>query len=366
MLIFRLRLPLLALMLFSFCQNLRAQDGMIDTIEVNMMPDSATKSAKEARPTLNLSALRKAAREDSIRIANMVEKKNKDENAEMELLKQKRLKEKELKLQKQKELAEKRKQEKIEREKEYAAKKVKKEKEEKKAKADKKQKKYDKKLAKALAIEKQKKKELSEKQKVTKATKENKAKDTLTKKEAKATKKESKKRAKLANAKAREKAEQTAKAKLELAGEKNLGTKELDDTRTNKSLVDKVEEPISTSTKTKTKNAPVIPIPEGVEQKDNVYGTVRIAYDEQAASFLLSIPTETKMHYHNDHSEQILLIEGQGMVLMGYKTITLKKNELIFITKGTPHKIINNGKGKLKVLSIQAPFYDGRDKIILE
>lgn len=116
--------------------------------------------------------------------------------------------------------------------------------------------------------------------------------------------------------------------------------------------------------------APTLPekkeIPAGISQKDNAYGTVRIAFDALAASFLLSIPTETKMHYHEDHTEQLLLIEGQGMVLLGYKTIQLKKNELIFITKGTPHKIINQGKTPLKVLSIQSPFHDGSDHIILE
>lgn len=115
----------------------------------------------------------------------------------------------------------------------------------------------------------------------------------------------------------------------------------------------------------KTSQAPPPP-PPNVEQKDNVYGTVRLAYDDLATSFLLSIPTETKMHYHNEHSEHILLVEGDGMVLLGYKTIELKRNEVIFVSKGTPHKIINKGRSPLKVLSIQAPFYDGSDIVILE
>lgn len=106
--------------------------------------------------------------------------------------------------------------------------------------------------------------------------------------------------------------------------------------------------------------------PAGVKQVDNSYGTVRLAYDELATSFLLTIPTETKMHYHANHSEHIMLVEGQGMVLIGYKTVELRPNELIFVTKGTPHKIINKGKSKLKVLSIQSPFYAGKDIVILE
>ncbi|MBP6456615.1 MAG: cupin domain-containing protein, partial [Chitinophagaceae bacterium] len=100
--------------------------------------------------------------------------------------------------------------------------------------------------------------------------------------------------------------------------------------------------------------------------KDNVYGKVRLFYDSLSASFLLTIPTETKMHFHESHSEHILLIEGEGMALIGYKTHTLKKNDLIFIPKGTPHKIINTGKNPIKILSIQAPFFDWSDHNIIE
>ncbi len=100
--------------------------------------------------------------------------------------------------------------------------------------------------------------------------------------------------------------------------------------------------------------------------KDNIYGKVRLFYDSLSASFLLTIPTETKMHFHESHSEHILLIEGDGIALIGYKTHTLKKNDLIFIPKGTPHKIINTGKNPIKILSIQAPFFDWADHNIIE
>ena len=364
MFIFRLRIIILLVSLLSLGKLANAQTEVIDTIMVDMITDTAKKSVNTVRPALNLSELRKAAREDSIRIAKMADKKVRDEKEEIELLKQKRLKEKELKQQKQKELAEKRKQEKEEREKAYAAKKAKKEEAEKKVKAEKKKKKSEKRIAKALEVEKEKKKEAAEQEKLAQEKKEKESKVKATKEANKAEKEVAKAADKEAEKQSKQSREAAQEAAQKKASEKAISDIQKEST-TKKNVTNKIAEPIKESSKSiAPANKPTIPV--GVEQKDNVYGTVRIAYDEQAASFLLSIPTETKMHYHNDHSEQIMLIEGEGMVLMGYKTIKLKRNELIFITKGTPHKIINSGKRKLKVLSIQAPFYDGTDKIILE
>ncbi len=163
---------------------------------------------------------------------------------------------------------------------------------------------------------------------------------------------------------ASEKKREEGPAKKQLAEEGKMGSTAPKILRTDSLLSNPNE--VEKKAFSAEKNATITEAPKGLVQQDNIYGTVRLAYDENTASFLLSIPTETKMHFHKEHSEHILLIEGEGMVLLGYKTIKLKKNELVFVTKGTPHKIINSGKSNLKVLSIQSPFYDGSDIIILE
>jgi mannose-6-phosphate isomerase-like protein (cupin superfamily) len=336
-----------------------AQSGQIDTIVVDLVSDTTKKKASELRPTLNLDALRKAAREDSIAIANMAKEKEAAKQKSMEELKAKRLLEKEKKEKQLKELAEKRKIEKEAREKAFAKKKAKKEEAEKKKKVEKKEaklKKIENKLAKEKELAKKKEKARLEAEAIASKKKEE---NSITKKEIEAIPS-----SKIDSTLKTNKLSIDAPNPKEKETSKTV-TESFDSTSEKEKVAIKkaTRDPVATGSK-KEKEMPQVPA--GVEQKDNVYGTVRLAYDEQAASFLLSIPTETKMHYHKDHSEQLLLIEGQGMVLLGYKTIKLKKNELIFITKGTPHKIINSGRSKLKVLSIQAPFYDGSDKIILE
>lgn len=341
-------------------QQVAAQTGQIDTIVVNLSGE--TDSAKqqntaEPTPTLNLAALRNQAKEDSMRNAKLAQEKEKAEKERLAALKAKKRAEKELK---EKEKAEKTAAEKLA--KETAAKK-KAEKERLAAIAEKKKQEKENKEAAEKALAEKKKKELAEKLKAQTLAKEKETAEEAKKKKETAAKKAQVENKEIAKQKGKEPlAKQTAEKLKEQTLAKEKETQE--------KLVKK-----KASENTKRTSAPSAPQenkpdlpkpPKGVVQKDNPYGTVRLAFDKNAASFLLSIPTETKMHYHANHSEHVMLIEGQGMLLMGYKTIDLKKNELIFITEGTPHKIINTGKSKLKVLSIQSPFYDGTDIVILE
>jgi mannose-6-phosphate isomerase-like protein (cupin superfamily) len=43
----------------------------------------------------------------------------------------------------------------------------------------------------------------------------------------------------------------------------------------------------------------------------------------------------------------------------------IKKGDVIFVPKGTGHSVVKKGKKALKVISVQAPFFDGKDRIFL-
>jgi len=92
----------------------------------------------------------------------------------------------------------------------------------------------------------------------------------------------------------------------------------------------------------------------------------KIAGDSLTTSFLIVIKQGVKKHFHKEHSESIYVLEGEGKMLLGEKTIQIKTGNYIFIPKNTPHKVEVTSKEPLKVLSIQAPFFDGKDRIILE
>jgi mannose-6-phosphate isomerase-like protein (cupin superfamily) len=98
---------------------------------------------------------------------------------------------------------------------------------------------------------------------------------------------------------------------------------------------------------------------------DNIYNKA-LFNDSLASSFCIVIKNEVKPHKHQYHSEHVYVIEGEGQMKLGDLEFKIKKNDFIFIPKNTVHSVKTTSKQPLKVISIQAPFFDGKDRIILE
>lgn len=98
---------------------------------------------------------------------------------------------------------------------------------------------------------------------------------------------------------------------------------------------------------------------------DNIYNRP-LFNDSLASSFCIIIKNEVKPHKHQYHSEHVYVVEGEGQMKLGNQEFKIKKNDFIFIPKNTVHSVKTTSKEPLKVISIQAPFFDGKDRIILE
>ena len=92
----------------------------------------------------------------------------------------------------------------------------------------------------------------------------------------------------------------------------------------------------------------------------------KIGGDSLTTSFVITIKQGVKKHLHKEHSETIHVLEGEAEMLLGDKMIHIKKGDYIFIPKNTPHKVEVTSTIPLKVLSIQAPYFDGKDRLLLE
>ncbi|MFN4233251.1 MAG: cupin domain-containing protein [Bacteroidia bacterium] len=101
------------------------------------------------------------------------------------------------------------------------------------------------------------------------------------------------------------------------------------------------------------------------ENFENIYSE-KIAEDSLSSSFIIWIKKEVKLHKHLEHSEHVYILEGEGEMQLGEKWINIKSGDLIFIPKNTPHKVKTSSTTILKALSIQSPFFDGSDRIVLE
>ncbi len=98
---------------------------------------------------------------------------------------------------------------------------------------------------------------------------------------------------------------------------------------------------------------------------ENIY--LRTLYsDSLVSSFVIFIKKEVKAHKHITHSEHIYILDGAGGMILGKKKFSVKKGDMIFIPKGTIHSLTVTSKNPVKVLSVQAPMFDGKDRVMSE
>ena len=97
---------------------------------------------------------------------------------------------------------------------------------------------------------------------------------------------------------------------------------------------------------------------------ENIYMRKLYSDSTDVSSFVIFIRNEVKTHKHVSHAEHVMVLEGMGMMTLGDSKFKIKKGDIIFIPKGTYHSVLSiSKKSALKVLSIQAPFFDGKDRI---
>jgi mannose-6-phosphate isomerase-like protein (cupin superfamily) len=98
---------------------------------------------------------------------------------------------------------------------------------------------------------------------------------------------------------------------------------------------------------------------------DNIFSKP-IASDSLSSSFVIFIKKEVKKHRHANHSENVYILDGEGEMLLGERTFKVKKGDLIFVPQNTVHSLKVTSAIPVKVLSIQSPMFDGKDRIFTE
>lgn len=88
--------------------------------------------------------------------------------------------------------------------------------------------------------------------------------------------------------------------------------------------------------------------------------------DSLSSSFLIIIPKEVKPHYHVAHTEQVVVLSGEADMILGEQNIHIKAGDVIFIPKGTKHSVTVTSAEPLKIISVQAPIFDGSDRVMIE
>ncbi len=104
-------------------------------------------------------------------------------------------------------------------------------------------------------------------------------------------------------------------------------------------------------------------------QPSNEYENIlveKLTTDEYASCYVIWVKQEVKEHKHEHHTENLYIIDGTGKMLLGNKTIRVKAGDFVTIPYGTVHSVEVTSETPLKVMSVQAPEFLGKDRVFIE
>ena len=98
---------------------------------------------------------------------------------------------------------------------------------------------------------------------------------------------------------------------------------------------------------------------------ENIY--FRPVYsDSLVSSFVIFVKKQVREHKHVTHTEHVFILDGTGEMTLGKKTFSVKKGDIVTIPKNTFHSLKTTSATPVKVFSVQAPLFDGKDRVFAE
>jgi quercetin dioxygenase-like cupin family protein len=101
------------------------------------------------------------------------------------------------------------------------------------------------------------------------------------------------------------------------------------------------------------------------EDFENIW-VKKIADNSEQTSFIIWVKKNVRLHKHEYHSESIYVLGGKGEMTINDEKFVIKKGDYFNIPKNTAHSLNVLSSTPIKVLSIQSPKFEGKDRIYLE
>ena len=98
---------------------------------------------------------------------------------------------------------------------------------------------------------------------------------------------------------------------------------------------------------------------------ENIYSE-KIAEDSLQSTFFIAIKKQVLHHYHKEHSECIVVLSGSGEMSVGNQKIKLRGGMQVSVPKNTVHSVLVTSKKPLRVISIQSPMFNEKDRHFVE
>ncbi len=87
---------------------------------------------------------------------------------------------------------------------------------------------------------------------------------------------------------------------------------------------------------------------------------------DSASEYLIFIKEEVKAHYHEKHTELVYVLAGEADFWLAGNKQSIKSGDFIRINQGEVHQVKVTSQTPLKILSIQTPKFDGKDRIFVD
>ena len=93
---------------------------------------------------------------------------------------------------------------------------------------------------------------------------------------------------------------------------------------------------------------------------------LKLGSDSLSSQFVIWVNTEVKPHRHQFHSENVYILSGEGIMKLGENEFAVRQGSLIFIPRNTVHSMKVTSSEPLKLISVQSPEFDGKDRIFTD
>jgi mannose-6-phosphate isomerase-like protein (cupin superfamily) len=101
------------------------------------------------------------------------------------------------------------------------------------------------------------------------------------------------------------------------------------------------------------------------DEVENIH-VVKLSSDKNATDLVVFVKKHVPAHLHVNHSETVYVIEGTGVFTMGSEKINIGPGHYVKIPQGVVHSVVTTSKIPLKVLSVQAPEFFGKDRVMVQ
>ena len=98
------------------------------------------------------------------------------------------------------------------------------------------------------------------------------------------------------------------------------------------------------------------------ENTENIY-VHKLSTDKHSSQFVVFVRQFVPTHKHEHHSESVYVLSGEGEFNLNGQVSKISSGHFIYIPEGAVHGVKTTSKEPLKVLSVQAPEFFGKDRV---